>query len=60
MGLVVFQPNMSEEECKEVVKNAVALATYRDGSSGGVIRLAVIDKDGTRRTVSPNLFFGQF
>ncbi|VDD96233.1 unnamed protein product [Enterobius vermicularis] len=46
-----WRPNMSEEECKEVVKNAVALATYRDGSSGGVIRLAVIDKDGTRRTL---------
>lgn len=28
---------------------AVYLATYRDGSSGGVIRLAIVDKDGTRR-----------
>lgn len=28
---------------------AVFLATYRDGFSGGVIRLAVVDKDGTCR-----------
>uniref|UniRef100_A0A0N5AGL6 Proteasome subunit beta n=1 Tax=Syphacia muris TaxID=451379 RepID=A0A0N5AGL6_9BILA len=46
-----WKPNMSVEECKEVVKNAVALATYRDGSSGGVIRLAVIDKTGITRTL---------
>ncbi len=35
----------------QVVKKAVALATFRDKSSGGVIRLAVIDKDGTHRQV---------
>lgn len=43
---------MTAEKCKELVLNAVALATIRDGSSGGVIRLAVIDKTGTKRTVS--------
>ncbi|VDN07106.1 unnamed protein product [Thelazia callipaeda] len=46
-----WEPDMTAEKCKELVLNAVALATNRDGSSGGVIRLAVIDKDGTHRTL---------
>lgn len=33
------------------MRTAVGLAAFRDGSSGGVIRLAVIDKDGTKRQV---------
>lgn len=47
-----LQPGMTAEKCKEIALNAVALATSRDGSSGGVIRLAVIDKTGTQRMVS--------
>lgn len=31
--------------------SAVALAISRDGSSGGVIRLAAISKDGIDRTI---------
>lgn len=46
---------MTVEMCKEIVLNAVALATFRDGSSGGVIRLAVIDRNGTQRTVSQSM-----
>uniref|UniRef100_A0A1I8EDE6 proteasome endopeptidase complex n=2 Tax=Wuchereria bancrofti TaxID=6293 RepID=A0A1I8EDE6_WUCBA len=46
-----WKPGMTAEKCKELVLNAVALATIRDGSSGGVIRLAVIDKTGTQRTL---------
>ncbi|VDO11486.1 unnamed protein product [Brugia timori] len=46
-----WKPGMTAEKCKELVLNAVALATIRDGSSGGVIRLAVIDKTGTKRTL---------
>jgi 20S proteasome alpha/beta subunit len=38
----------------QLVLSAVYLATFRDGSSGGVIRLAIIDKDGTRREVRMN------
>jgi 20S proteasome alpha/beta subunit len=34
-----------------LAKQAVALAIHRDGASGGVIRLAVINKDGTHREV---------
>jgi 20S proteasome subunit beta 1 len=44
-----WRPNMTLDEVKQLVRTAVFLATYRDGSSGGVIRIAVIDKDGTRR-----------
>ncbi|OZC08869.1 peptidase, T1 family [Onchocerca flexuosa] len=46
-----WKPGMTVEKCKEIVLNAVALATIRDGSSGGVIRLAVIDKTGMQRTL---------
>uniref|UniRef100_A0AC34R4J8 Proteasome endopeptidase complex n=1 Tax=Panagrolaimus sp. JU765 TaxID=591449 RepID=A0AC34R4J8_9BILA len=44
-----WRPNMTLEQVKELVRNAVFLATYRDGSSGGVIRLATINKEGTHR-----------
>ncbi|VBB30352.1 unnamed protein product [Acanthocheilonema viteae] len=44
-----WKPGMTVEKCKEIVLYAVALATIRDGSSGGVIRLAVIDKTGTQK-----------
>ncbi|KAI9481899.1 Proteasome subunit beta type-1 [Coemansia sp. RSA 989] len=47
----VFRPNMSKEECIEFVKNAVGLAITRDGSSGGVIRIATITEDGVERQV---------
>ncbi|KAJ2724897.1 Proteasome subunit beta type-1 [Coemansia sp. Benny D115] len=47
----VFRPGMSKEECIEFVKNSVSLAMTRDGSSGGVIRLAVITEDGVERQV---------
>jgi 20S proteasome subunit beta 1 len=44
-----WRPKMTLDEVKQLVRTAVFLATYRDGSSGGVIRLAIVDKDGTRR-----------
>jgi hypothetical protein len=34
---------------QEFVKNAVSLAMWRDGSSGGVIRTVTISKDGVER-----------
>ncbi|KAJ2749456.1 Proteasome subunit beta type-1 [Coemansia nantahalensis] len=46
-----YRPGMSKDECVEFVKNAVSLAMTRDGSSGGVIRLAVITGDGVERSV---------
>lgn len=44
-----FKEGMKEEECVEFVKNALSLAMARDGSSGGVIRMVIVDKKGSRR-----------
>ncbi|KAG9392049.1 Proteasome, subunit alpha/beta [Carpediemonas membranifera] len=46
-----YRPGMSKEECIEFAKSCVALAMSRDGSSGGLIRLAVITPDGVERQV---------
>lgn len=44
-----YKENMTKEECLKFVKDAVTLAINRDGSSGGICRLASIDKDGVQR-----------
>ncbi|XP_020630479.1 proteasome subunit beta type-6-like [Orbicella faveolata] len=46
-----FKPGMTKEECFTFVSNAVALAMSRDGSSGGIIRMAAIDESGIERRV---------
>ncbi|KAF0979883.1 hypothetical protein FDP41_001036 [Naegleria fowleri] len=46
-----FKKGMTKDECKQFVRNALSLAMARDGSSGGVVRLAVITKDGVEREV---------
>lgn len=46
-----WKENMGEAECIEFVKNAVRLALTFDGSSGGVVRLVVMKKDGSVRHV---------
>ncbi|KAI6221974.1 Proteasome subunit beta [Aphelenchoides fujianensis] len=46
-----WRPGMSVDEVKELVKTGVALAIHRDGGSGGVVRLAVIDKEGYKPEV---------
>ncbi|KAE9417527.1 hypothetical protein Angca_006685 [Angiostrongylus cantonensis] len=43
-----WSPNLTKEECRAIVKQAVGLAVFRDGSSGGVVRVATIDKSGTK------------
>ncbi|KAL9555032.1 Proteasome subunit beta type-6 [Mucor bainieri] len=48
-----YKDDMTREECETFVKNSLALAMSRDGSSGGVIRLAVITKDGVERLFVP-------
>ncbi|KAJ1668442.1 Proteasome subunit beta type-1 [Coemansia sp. RSA 1813] len=48
-----FRPNMTKEECVEFVRSSVSLAMTRDGSSGGVIRLAVITEDNVERIFVP-------
>jgi len=44
-----FKENMTKEECKTFLLNAVSLAIYRDGSSGGVVRIMDVTKDGAKR-----------
>jgi len=44
-----YRTGMTRQECEEFVKNAVALAISRDGSSGGAIRLATITDKGVER-----------
>lgn len=46
-----FKTGMTKEECLKFVANGVSLAISRDGSSGGVVRLAAINKDGVERFV---------
>eukprot|EP01041_Mallomonas_annulata_P012286 gene12286-25839_t len=50
-GLVdsLYKPNMTKEDCKAFVKKCISHAMARDGSSGGVIRLTVIDQSGVER-----------
>lgn len=44
-----YKKGMTKDACMDFVTNALSLAMARDGSSGGVVRLVVIDKDGTTR-----------
>ncbi|XP_051900755.1 proteasome subunit beta type-6 isoform X1 [Pristis pectinata] len=46
-----YKPGMTKEECLDFTANAIALAMDRDGSSGGVIRLAAITQKGVERKV---------
>lgn len=38
-----YKENMEKEECVKFVAKAVSLAIDRDGSSGGVVRIGIID-----------------
>jgi 20S proteasome subunit beta 1 len=49
-----FKEGMTKEECLQFTLNSVTLAIQRDGSSGGVARLASITKDGIDRKVILN------
>ena len=44
---------MSRDKIKEFMKSAISLACYRDGSSGGCIRLLDITKDKVTREFHP-------
>jgi 20S proteasome subunit beta 1 len=44
-----FRRGMTQDECLDFVRSAVAHAMARDGSSGGVIRTVVIRRDGVQR-----------
>ena len=47
--LLVCRDNMSRSEAEELVIASISLAMARDGSSGGVVRLITISKDGAER-----------
>lgn len=46
-----YKEGMNKDQCLQFVSNSIGLAIARDGSSGGVIRMAVITKDGVERMV---------
>ncbi|XP_068611740.1 proteasome subunit beta type-6 [Brachionichthys hirsutus] len=46
-----YKPELSREQCLDLTAAALSLAMERDGSSGGVIRLASISEDGLERRV---------
>eukprot|EP01048_Picozoa_sp_COSAG05_P003501 COSAG05_NODE_162_length_15499_cov_23.006104_11_plen_158_part_00 len=49
-----FREGMSKEECESFCKNTVSLAMARDGSSGGIIRMATITKEGVNKVYIPH------
>lgn len=46
-----YKPGMTEAECIQFVLKAVTLALTRDGSSGGCVRIGVINKDGCKESL---------
>lgn len=48
-----YRNNFTLEEAKEFITSAISLAAYRDGSSGGVIRMISITEGGNERYFVP-------
>ncbi|RKP03304.1 hypothetical protein CXG81DRAFT_29321 [Caulochytrium protostelioides] len=48
-----FKEDMTKDEAIDFARKAITLALSRDGSSGGVVRLAVITEDGVERIFTP-------
>eukprot|EP01084_Bolivina_argentea_P166803 289569_1 len=48
-----YKDGMTREEAVKFTKYVISHAMARDGSSGGVIRIAVINKEGVSREVVP-------
>ena len=44
-----YKANMTAVQCRSFLVQAVSLAMYRDGSSGGVVRIVNVTKDGAKR-----------
>ncbi|KAL8569656.1 Proteasome subunit beta type-6 [Nucella lapillus] len=44
-----FKEKMAKDQCLQFVSRAVSLAINRDGSSGGIIRMAAITSEGVER-----------
>lgn len=48
-----YKNNMSKAEIKEFLKSCISLACYRDGSSGGCIRLVDITEEKVEKEFHP-------
>ena len=48
-----YRNDMTLEEAKAFIKSAISLACYRDGSSGGIIRMCSITEDKNERFYVP-------
>ena len=48
-----YKKDMTAEEAKVFLKKCISLAVYRDGSSGGIIRMIEIREEGVERTYIP-------
>jgi len=48
-----YRPDFTLEEAQAFIKTAISLACYRDGSSGGVIRMVSITEAGVERFFVP-------
>ncbi|KAK9374516.1 nucleophile aminohydrolase [Lipomyces chichibuensis] len=46
-----YKPNMTKEDTIKFIKSALTEAIKWDGSSGGVIRMVVLTKDGVERLI---------
>ncbi|XP_030580709.1 proteasome subunit beta type-6 [Archocentrus centrarchus] len=46
-----YKPGLNKDQCMELTATALTLAMERDGSSGGVVRLASISEEGVERRV---------
>lgn len=46
-----YKPSMEQEQCVEFVKTALSQAIKWDGSSGGLIRMVILTKNGVERRV---------
>jgi 20S proteasome alpha/beta subunit len=49
-----WEAGMTEEQCVDFCKRAVAHAFARDGSSGGSVRYVVITEQGARKEFQPH------
>lgn len=49
----MYRPNMTKDQCLQLVREAVSHALSRDGSSGGLVRTICIDSKGSEHTTLP-------
>ncbi|KAH8913675.1 proteasome-domain-containing protein, partial [Atractiella rhizophila] len=55
-----YREDFTKDQTVDFVRNALALAMARDGSSGGTIRMCVINREGVERLFVPGDKLPQF